>query len=277
MPPSGSDPPDRGQGRIRERQGNRVNNARPHSTLRDLRAHLTQPLALLIFAGIAAILTLIAPFRSDQLPGVIWRFTYWLVIAVLTYTIGTLAHRHSYRWFARHDQPVLRIGIAALITALGANITVLLVDAVMLRHLPALADLPGFVANTSAIAVIIAVILQLLPDKPNAAGSDPPALLARLPLDKRGALVALSVEDHYVRVRTEKGEEILLMRLSDAIRETGDIPGLQVHRSHWAALDQVRSVQRKGDGALLTMTHGPAIPVSRANMAAIREAGLLPR
>jgi hypothetical protein len=37
--------------------------------------------------------------------------------------------------------------------------------------------------------------------------------------------VALSVEDHYVRVRTTRGEEMILMRLSDAIRETAPETG----------------------------------------------------
>lgn len=105
----------------------------------------------------------------------------------------------------------------------------------------------------------------------------PPTLLDRLPLDKRAPLVALSVEDHYVRIRTTKGEEMILMRLADAIRETAATPGLQVHRSHWVAFDQVVAVRRKGDCALLKMSHGPDVPVSRANLPKLREAGLLPR
>jgi DNA-binding LytR/AlgR family response regulator len=102
-------------------------------------------------------------------------------------------------------------------------------------------------------------------------------LLDRLPLDKRGPLVSISVEDHYVRVRTAQGEELLLMRLTDAIREVGASKGVQVHRSHWVALDAVRAARREGDRAILTMAHGPEIPVSRTNVPAIREAGLLPR
>jgi DNA-binding LytR/AlgR family response regulator len=98
-----------------------------------------------------------------------------------------------------------------------------------------------------------------------------------LPLQKRAPLVALSVEDHYVRIRTTKGEAMILMQLGDAIREVGDTPGLQVHRSHWVALDQIRAVTRKGDGAIVSLRHGPDVPVSRANLPKLREAGLLPR
>jgi DNA-binding LytR/AlgR family response regulator len=101
--------------------------------------------------------------------------------------------------------------------------------------------------------------------------------LDRLALAKRGTLIALSVEDHYVRVRTDRGEAMVLMRLSDAIGETAPVKGLRVHRSHWVALDAVVAAKRRGDGAILTMAAGPEIPVSRANVAAIRDAGLLPR
>ncbi|MDE0344439.1 MAG: LytTR family DNA-binding domain-containing protein [Boseongicola sp.] len=90
-------------------------------------------------------------------------------------------------------------------------------------------------------------------------------------------MIALSVEDHYTRVRTTKGEELLLLRLSDAIRETAPVAGLQVHRSHWVASDQVTGSRRDRNRTLLILRNGDEIPVSRANMRAVREAGLLPR
>jgi len=101
--------------------------------------------------------------------------------------------------------------------------------------------------------------------------------LQRVPLEKRGALLALSVEDHYVRVHTAKGTEMVLMRLSDAMRETGALPGAQVHRSHWVAFHAVRAARRDGDRAILTLSSGVDIPVSRANLPKVKEAGLLPR
>jgi DNA-binding LytR/AlgR family response regulator len=106
---------------------------------------------------------------------------------------------------------------------------------------------------------------------------DSPALVARLPLHKRGRLVSVSVQDHYVDVTTTKGRDVLLMRFGDAMAETQPVPGLQVHRSHWVALDQITAVRRKGDAAVLTLQHGPDIPVSRAFVPRLRDAGLLPR
>ena len=89
--------------------------------------------------------------------------------------------------------------------------------------------------------------------------------------------MALSVEDHYVRIMTSKGADVVLLRLSDAMRETGDELGLQVHRSHWVALSAVKSTRRDGDRAILTLTTGEDIPVSRRYMPDIKEAGLLAR
>jgi DNA-binding LytR/AlgR family response regulator len=69
---------------------------------------------------------------------------------------------------------------------------------------------------------------------------------------------------------------MILMRLADAIKEVGQTAGLQVHRSHWVAAAAVTSAKRTGDRAILTMSHGADIPVSRTYIPAIKEAGLLP-
>ena len=67
------------------------------------------------------------------------------------------------------------------------------------------------------------------------------------------------------------------MRLSDAIRETGGTAGAQVHRAYRVAFGLVAKARRKGDRAILTLATGRDLPVSRATIATIREAGLLPR
>jgi DNA-binding LytR/AlgR family response regulator len=86
--------------------------------------------------------------------------------------------------------------------------------------------------------------------------------------------VALSGRGHYVRVRTRAGEVELLMRMADAVAETAGVAGLRVHRSHWVATTEVRAVRRRGPGAVLTMSAGPDVPVSRAGLRDLRAAGL---
>jgi DNA-binding LytR/AlgR family response regulator len=66
---------------------------------------------------------------------------------------------------------------------------------------------------------------------------------------------------------------MLLMRLADAIAEMDVTPGLQVHRSWWVAEGAVRKVERKGRTIMLTLSNGIAVPVSRPNVAKVKQAG----
>ena len=101
-------------------------------------------------------------------------------------------------------------------------------------------------------------------------------LLARLPLKFRQAeLHAVSSEDHYMRVHTSLGEELILMRLADAVRETDGVGGLHVHRSWWVAVPAVKDVKRSGGKITLVLPSGREAPVSRTYAAATRESGLI--
>jgi DNA-binding LytR/AlgR family response regulator len=72
------------------------------------------------------------------------------------------------------------------------------------------------------------------------AGPQPPKFLERLPLKLRGAEVwAVEAEDHYLRLHTSKGQDLILMRLADAVAELEGIEGAQVHRSWWVARDAI--------------------------------------
>ena len=50
-----------------------------------------------------------------------------------------------------------------------------------------------------------------------------------------GVKIALQGEDHYVRIHTALGSELVLMRLGDAIQELDGLEGERVHRSWWVA------------------------------------------
>lgn len=76
-------------------------------------------------------------------------------------------------------------------------------------------------------------------------------------------------------VTTEKGKALVLMRLSDAIRETPPTPGLQIHRSHWVAVDAVARTVRTGDKLLVELKDGRRLPVSRSYTRDVRDAGLV--
>lgn len=104
----------------------------------------------------------------------------------------------------------------------------------------------------------------------------PAKILARLPIHLQSSeLYALSAEDHYVRVHTSKGDDIILMRLSDAVLETGDVEGLQVHRSWWVAQAAINDIKSKGRNAEITLKNTRRAPVSRNALKLVRNMGWL--
>lgn len=98
----------------------------------------------------------------------------------------------------------------------------------------------------------------------------PCAIMTRVPPQKRGELLRLSVQDHYTEIVTTRGRQLVLLRFADALRDIGDTPGMQVHRSHWVADAGVVSLLKKA-GRLFVVTHdGEEIPVSRSYNAAVQ-------
>jgi hypothetical protein len=136
--------------------------------------------------------------------------------------------------------------------------------------------LPQFLWNVALVSVgssIMAVLVNRSAARTEAAPA-PPKFLERLPLKLRGGEVwAVEAEDHYLRLHTSKGQDLILMRLSDAVDELEGIEGMQVHRSGWVARDAIADAKR-GDGrATLTLKDGAQVPVSRTYAAQLREKG----
>jgi DNA-binding LytR/AlgR family response regulator len=132
------------------------------------------------------------------------------------------------------------------------------------------------VTVTAAMCTLIVFLGRATPMQTHASGDSekPPKLVQRLPLRLRGArLIAVQAEDHYLRVHTDRGSDLILMRLSDALDELEGVEGAQTHRSWWVAKDAVQDASR-GDGrATLTLEGDVTAPVSRRYSKALREAG----
>lgn len=100
--------------------------------------------------------------------------------------------------------------------------------------------------------------------------------LGRHAPDLAGAtLLALAAEDHYLRIHTDRGQALALLRLRDAIDSLGESTGVQVHRSFWVARHAAPQAARRGQAWQLDLPSGLSIPVSRTRIPACREAGWL--
>lgn len=105
-----------------------------------------------------------------------------------------------------------------------------------------------------------------------ASSSALPAFLGRVRPERRGELLALQSDGHYLRVHTSAGSDLVLYRLSDAIRELGAQEGAQVHRSWWVA---GRALSDERHRERLKLVNGLEVPVSRSFRLVARERGWL--
>jgi len=76
---------------------------------------------------------------------------------------------------------------------------------------------------------------------------------------------AIKAEQHYIRIYTEKGDEMILYRFSDAIKSLEDYEGLQVHRSYWVAIEAIEEINPLEKSYEIKLKNGVTVPVSRSN------------
>ncbi len=111
------------------------------------------------------------------------------------------------------------------------------------------------------------------PDASESGGESP--FVKRIPSQIAGDLLCLRTEDHYLRIHTTAGNDLILLRLKDALQELQGANGLQVHRSYWVARSAVSAAERKGRKAALILKNGMRVPVSESFLPAVRAAGWL--
>jgi len=259
-----------------------VNDTALQSTLRQMQALLRDGRSWALLGILGVIAGLVGPFGTYEAVPLVPRLLYWIAVIIGTGAMGTLvaglAERQLRAW--------LPVSAAALTggALAGPPITAVVVLVNLLAFGPDTTPIGilTLLVYCTAIASAVTLLSALLGMRPGSISAAPvaaapadPALLDRLPRPQRGRLLHIAVSDHYVDVTTDKGTTLVLMRLSDAIRETAPEPGLQVHRSHWVALAAVRRGFRQDGKPVLELENGTVVPVSRTFMDVVRAAGLL--
>ena len=260
-----------------KRQGKHVNNSHLQLALREVRDDFQRPALWVSLGGVGIVLALVGAFDTNNVLRPVPLVLYWVVVVVLTYAAGALTVGTLRRVLVSASR-LLRVTVSGLavggvVVGLVASVNTALFGAGWATGAAA----TQFAISTVGVAFVVTVILDyVFGHTRTEALSRQPALLSRLPISKRGPLVSLCAVDHYVEVTTTKGEELVLIRLADAIAETPPTEGLRIHRSHWIARDQVTSVTRGAGKATIHLRDGRALPVSRSNLPALKEHGLLP-
>ena len=136
----------------------------------------------------------------------------------------------------------------------------------------------GIIAGVSSIKSLMLQQQQLLKqsaeelaleyEKVDTIQSQPIELLINeLPIAKRGKLICLQMDDHYLNVITDKGEHLLLMRFKDALSKLEHYDGFQTHRSWWVAKEAVSDTKKDGRKLILVLQNGTEVPVSQTYLA----------
>jgi len=249
----------------------------------------TAQLAVLLALG--AVFGWIGPFGTFQDLGIISRLAYWVPAMLL---IGSISHfaMEALRRFGPSAAwpPVPQAIASALIVAVPGVAVVFGMEAVF-RHSPPLAA--GVVAQIYfSVALVLAAIgipwavirarqtalprLRPVAAPPVTASSPNGSPFLRRVSPRLGTdLISIATEDHYLRVTTALGHELILFRLSDAVAELDPGLGQQVHRSYWVARRAVSGVERVGHRTTLVLINGAKVPVSRTHLPALRAAGWL--
>lgn len=268
-------------GDLRERQGAAVHEA-PTATVWD-RVWDHPWIGFGLSATIPGVLlALLGPFGSFGAP--LWmRFAYWVPTMAMGAAIGALLtwvidRRLHYRPVLHFVAMVLSITVVMSGIAWGMGTLVFGPESISFS--------PVFVFYVFLISVVTAAISAIIRARLTriAIASAPvvttptvaPTLTSRLPMKLRDAeILALQAEDHYVRVHTDKGSDLILMRLSDAVGEMGDTPGARSHRSWWVAKKAVTGTRRENGRAWLQLSNAIEAPISRNYMVELRKAGWL--
>ena len=253
---------------------------------------------LAVMAFIALMLALLGPFGMFDLPLGI-RLIYWLIVGIGGYLLYHPAIMVASRLAPRLELPTAGLWAATcLLMSLPMTALIWMANHVIGRpDRFNLADGITLYGNIVIVAGIVCLIFWFATAKRRAAiiavparstaysaskpvpaeSARPPAaaFLDRLPPQIGDDLIALEMEDHYVRAHTAHGSALILLRLRDAVSELGPIDGAQVHRSWWVARGAVEHVLRDGRNTRLQLRGGLIAPVARNATAELKAKGWL--
>ncbi len=238
-------------------------------------------------------LGVVGPFGTYDSLYLGWRLVYWVSLMLCGTLFFPVAYLTARQFCAQRGlSPLLYVPLVAVLGALPMMFVVMGVTSAMFAENMAF----RFDNYLRVVAISLPMVAlhhlfvewrKLPPASPPQAQQPltiaeavetPPApvrLLARLPGRLGTEILCLQMEDHYVRVHTALGQEMILLRMRDAIAELDGLEGLLVHRSWWVARHAVASTVRDGKSLTLSLHNKIDVPVARDRLAEVKAAGWL--
>ena len=248
-----------------------------------------------VMLAVGVTLAALGPFGSFAVGSFAARLAYWIPAAVLGYLIFrpiTLAAILIARSLKFSELAGAVVG--TLVAAVPASLAIAFLGGYRPGAEPSFEDLFQLFVQVGLIGVLVTALFVLIgqrsdeaaatdiaptvpPPSPQREGVPAPAalFLERLPAAWRDRLIALEMEDHYVRAYGPGTSTLILLRMRDAEAELSGIDGLRVHRSWWVARGAVERVLRDGRNFSLCLIGGLEAPVARDRISALKAAGWL--
>jgi len=112
---------------------------------------------------------------------------------------------------------------------------------------------------------------QVLPEKSPQSRELPAFLEKSQRIKTIEDLYSVSAEEHYIRIHSPSGDELLYKKFSDAVKELEALAGIRIHRSHWVSPYAVSGIIRDGKRMSVKLKDGQQLPVSRPYQAMVRQ------
>ncbi len=255
-------------------------------TVTEAREVARRPRFWIVLACVAAVLALTGPFGTYDTLGLAARAAYWGAATVGCFWLGMVTSlmtaTQAEDW--RVPAPLAQI-IGGIVAGIPVAAAVALLNVIAFGD-PFTAGFGRVLPYAATIAVIVGVIYEMVERREAATaearhsgnGSTPQTgdtavavLFDRLPPAIGRDIVHLQAQDHYVAVRTLKGEALVLISMADATEALG-ARGMRVHRSWWVSRAHMRDLTYRNGAPRLVTSLGDEIPVGRSHRRAVRVA-----
>ena len=236
-----------------------------------------------MLAAIGLLMGFLGPFASERAP-LVGRYVYWMICMVGGGVVGFMADDLLSRRLAASWA---RVALVSVLATPPVSMLVLTTEHLLMGARFGAGDYQRLLWQVWPILLAVLMVRTLAWRRPPARIETrtivaPPLPEAeavfrrRLSAKRRGArLIAIEAHDHYLKVHTDAGEELITLRFADALNELALAHGWRVHRSWWVAADAVEGVRWRRGAGEVRLVGGLTTPVSRTYAPKLKEVGWL--